>query len=412
MLALLAAAQAGCQRSRYPRDGRVHLGFLAWGEGEEWQAFERIAAAYNRSQRRVTVHMEPVSYKFNEHLEARLAAGVGPDLFRVSYTNLGRFLPSGALIDLSPYLPPDLAAGFSPPLWTAITRNGKPHALPHQIDTSTLACNAKILQRLGVKPPQNLNEAWTWEQFLDISRSIQRHGLADFGFAMNWTFEGAFRWLNFLHQHGGQLLEADLRTPAITSRNALETLQWTRDWFTQRLTPASASTKTGEDVHHLWITGVVGMKFDIGVNDNKLYPADFPWVLTFLPRDRAAASELGGNAVGISRDCKHPEAAADFLVFLCNEHNMRDFCAASQYLPARTALMNGGMNYRFRPDALRIFVEQASTIPQPLIRTETLPGFDRINRKLAEELNFCFAGARAPEIVLQRLSLELHRALA
>ena len=158
--------------------------------------------------------------------------------------------------------------------------------------------------------------------------------------------------------------------------------------------------------------GVVGMKFDVGVNDNKLYPPAFPWLLTFLPRDRHAASELGGNAVGVSRDCRHPQAATDFLMFLCNEQNMRDFCATSQYLPARTTLMNGGMRYAFRADALRIFIEQATTIPGQLVRTETLPGFDRINRKLADELNFCFAGARSPEKALDQLAVELHRAIA
>ena len=255
MLALLAISQSACNRSKYPNDGRVHLSFLAWGEGEEWMSFERIVAAYNRSQAGSIIHLEQVSYKFNEHLEARLAAGVGPDLFRVSYTNLGRFLPSGALIDLSPYLAPGAADGFMPALWTAITFKGKPHALPHQIDTSTVACNANILDRVGVKAPQTLADAWTWEQFIDIGRAIQKRGLADFGFAMNWTFEGAFRWLNFLHQHGGRLLQDDLRTPAIPSTAALETLRWTQGWFSQKLTPANASTKTGEDVHRLWGSG-------------------------------------------------------------------------------------------------------------------------------------------------------------
>ncbi len=412
MLALLASGTAACSRELNPRDGRVHLSFLAWGEGEEWSAFERIVAAYNRSQRETLVHLEQVSYKFNEHLEVRLAAGQGPDLFRVSYTNLGRFVPSRSLIDLTPYLADNVAAGFSPALWNAISFGGKPHALPHHIDTSTVACNSQIMTRLGIKVPKTLAEAWTWEQFLDIGRAMQRRGLAEFGFAMNWTFEGAFRWLNFLHQHGGRMLEDDLKTPAIQSKEAVETLRWTQGWFTRRLTPANASTKTGEDVHRLWSSGVIGMKFDVGVNDNKLYPPSFPWELTFLPRDRKAAAELGGNAVGVSRDCKHPQAAADFLMFLCNERNMRDFCAISQYLPTRTALMDGGMHYPFRPEAVQVFVEQAKTIPAAFMRTETLPGFDRINRKLAEELNFCFAGARTPETALARLDGELHRVLS
>ena len=74
------------------------------------------------------------------------------------------------------------------------------------------------------------------------------------------------------------------------------------------------------------------------------------------------ASDLGGNCVAISRDSKNRDAAADFLKFLVNEGNMRAFVSAAQFLPVRASLMQQGVTYATRPDAMKVYVQQASTI--------------------------------------------------
>ena len=66
----------------------------------------------------------------------------------------------------------------------------------------------------------------------------------------------------------------------------------------------------------------------------------YKWGVTYMPRDAAMASDLGGNCVAVSRDSKDPEVAADFLKFLVNEENMRAFVTAAQFLPVRTSLMS------------------------------------------------------------------------
>ncbi|MBC7926143.1 MAG: extracellular solute-binding protein, partial [Bryobacteraceae bacterium] len=294
-----AAALSGCRlANRTAADGRTDLTFLAWGDGDEWRALESAVATYHSRQNHVRVHLEQVSYKFEERLEVRLAAGAGPDLFRVSYINLGRFTPGGALIDLSPWLPADLATHFDSVTWSAVQYRGKPHAVPYHSDTSALVCNREVLKRAGVRTPDSAGNAWTWDEFVQISRRIRDKKLTEFAFGMNWTFGGAFRWLNFLYQHQGQLLRDDLLSSAIDSPEALDTLHWTRNWFDERLTPASASTKTGGNVHQLWLAGVVAMQFDVGVNELRLFPPSSPWDVTFCIRDRQNASELGGTAIG------------------------------------------------------------------------------------------------------------------
>ena len=55
------------------------------------------------------------------------------------------------------------------------------------------------------------------------------------------------------------------------------------------------------------------------------------------------ADDLGGTCVAVSRDSKMPDVAADFVKFLVNEENMRDFVNTSQFLPVRKSLVEGGV---------------------------------------------------------------------
>jgi multiple sugar transport system substrate-binding protein len=123
----------------------------------------------------------------------------------------------------------------------------------------------------------------------------------------------------------------------------------------------------------------------------------FKWGVTYLPRDVAMADDLGGTCVAISRDSKNPEAAADFLKFLVNEENMRDYVMATQLLPVRKSLVAGGVQYPLRPDEMKVFVEQTKTIPEHLVSTVILPTWGKFNPKLVDELDLAFMSGQSPE---------------
>jgi hypothetical protein len=46
---------------------------------------------------------------------------------------------------------------------------------------------------------------------------------------------------------------------------------------------------------------------------------------------------------------------------------------------------------------MKVFVEQARTIPAHLARTVTLPDFSRINAKLSEQLDLSFTSGQDPK---------------
>ncbi len=130
-------ASAACRRPSF-RDGKVHLRFSSWGSTAEVQSFRNIIRKYEQLHPDVVIQLEEISYRTQSSIDVELAAGMGPDLFRVEYTNVGRYSPSGAIIDLSPYLHPGFGDDFTAPVWAAVHYQGKPHALPHHTDTSAI----------------------------------------------------------------------------------------------------------------------------------------------------------------------------------------------------------------------------------------------------------------------------------
>lgn len=406
LLGSAALLAQSCQREA-ARDGKIHLRLSSWGEPAELDAFRTIIARYQRLHRNVVIHLEVISYRTRNQVDTLLAAGLGPDLVRVQYQDVGRYAPSGALIDLSRYVPPDLKNDFTSQTWTAIEYQGRPHALPHHTDTSAIYYN----KRTGIKVPASIDKSWHWEEFIDIARYLKRRKKFDYGFAVNWTMGGSFRWLNFLYQHGGSLLTPDFKAPALPALAASETLGWTRSFFTEGLVPSSDSAKSAEQVENLFATGVVPMYFDIGPQALDTLKFDFEYGSTFLPRDKNFAAELGGNAVGVSRDSKHPEIAADFLLFLTNEENMRDFVGAARFLPVRKKLVDHPPNYGKNAEEMKVRLEQAKTVPVDLARTVTLPEFHRISNALGDELDMLFTGGQSIEVTEERLARAIRRAL-
>jgi len=129
--------------------------------------------------------------------------------------------------------------------------------------------------------------------------------------------------------------------------------------------------------------------------------------VTYMPRDVAMASDLGGNCLAVSRDSKNRDIAADFLKFAVDEDNMRAFITAGQYLPVRRALMDADLEYALRPEAMKVYIEQARTIPDHLVRTVTMPIFSKINAAMADELDLTFTSGQDPTTTARNLDTKI-----
>ena len=140
-----------------------------------------------------------------------------------------------------------------------MTFEDKQFALPHHTDTFALYYNVDFLRNLGVEMPRSLDHSLKWDEFICIARQLKEKGDGPYGFAMGWLNSSAYRWLPFLYQHGGQMLDAELRQPQLASPAGVETLAWTQSWFKEGLVPPSASVKSSEQTQNLFANGTIGM---------------------------------------------------------------------------------------------------------------------------------------------------------
>ena len=378
----------------------VKMSFATWGGPAEMAGFSQIVAAYKAVKPNVEITIENVpSNQFYQQLDTRLAGRQAPDIFRVQYQQIGRYASNGAAIDLSRAIGGKaFGQDFLPSVWKAATYKDGVHALPHHTDTFALFYNAEILEKLGVEAPRSLDKAWQWSEFIRVAKLMKEKAGLQYAFAMNWQNSNAYRWLMYLYQHGGQLLDAELKNPAIDSKAGIETLAWTQSWFTEGLVPPNTSLKSSEPVQNLFATGKIGMLLHGDwqipfINEQ----AKFKWGVTYMPRDVAMASDLGGNALAVTRDCKTPDEAAEFLKFAVNEENMRAFVGKAQLLAVRKSTLAKGVTYDLRPDEMKVFVEQAATVPEHLVSTVVMPTWGRFNARMADELELTFTSGQKPE---------------
>ncbi|WP_049562076.1 ABC transporter substrate-binding protein [Nonomuraea sp. SBT364] len=392
------------------------LTFSVWGSDAELGSFNAVARAFEKQNAGITVKVEQLPYQqMRSTLDARLQSGQGPDLFRVTYNDIGIYSSQGVLQDLSSAIGSQSSA-FDDALWAGVQFEGKPYGVPHHTDTTAVLYNKEHFAKAGIKEvPATLEEAWTWEQFLEVAEKLKAANPGGAAFGVNWQQFGAFRWFNWLWQAGGTALGADGKTPALDSPQAREALALTKSFYDKGLMPKNMLVKTNNSPDLVFPSGKISMAFvgDFLLPDLSTRVTDFEFGATFLPRGAGgAATDLGGNAVAVTTQSKNPDAAAAFAVFLASADNMKQFCEKTTVLPARKDLADRHLDYAVRPDLMPVFQQQATTMPPDLVKLVTLPGFAGVNDALVQHLEAYFAGGQSPDDTIAGLTTALKKAVA
>jgi multiple sugar transport system substrate-binding protein len=342
-------------------------------------------------------------------IDAQLQSGTAPDIFRVDYTTLGVYSSKDVLLDLTPSLDKSLTSDLIPALLQAVKYDDKIYGVPQETDTTAVLYRPDLLQAAGVTDvPDSLDSAWTWQEFAAVADKLKgslKGGISPF--AYDWQELGAFRWLTWLFEAGGRLLEDDLRTPAVDSAAGRRAMDFTTSFFDKGWVPKNTSVKGSTYPDAAFISGQVAMSFA----GNFLLPgiADgvkdkFEWKVTYQPKDVRASSDLGGNALVATEASKDKDLAAEFLAFMVEEKNMRLFCEKSLELPTRTSLVDAKLDFAVRPDLMPVYVDQSTTLTADDVKQTTVPFFGQVNTLLQDQLELAFRGRQSGADTLKKIS--------
>ena len=396
--------------------GPVTLTFVNWSGDVEKKAFDTVIAAFHAEHPDITIKTDTVPYtSVTTNLDSRFQAGNPPDLFRVSYTDIGSYTSQGVLLDVSSTFDQAKVDAFVPGLWESIVYNGKPYGVPHQIDTTAILYRLDAFQAAGIKNvPTTLDQAWSWEEFASVADKVK--GVVkgkQSPFIYDWQAAGAFRWLTWLFEAGGAILGPDLKTPAIDSDAGKKAVDFTSSFFTKGWVAKHTSVKATTYPDNEFNAGTVAMAFagsflvpgiDGGVKNK------FKFGAMVQPKDAAAATDLGGNAIVAAKAGQHTDAALTFMEFLVREDQMKAFCEATNELPTLKSLTSQQLNFQIRPDLMEPFVRQATTLTPEQVRQVTVPQFAKLNTALQNELEKSFLGGRPAAATTAALATAVQRA--
>ncbi|MDN4599361.1 ABC transporter substrate-binding protein [Leifsonia sp. NPDC014704] len=387
-----------------------NLTFTTWASKSEEASFKKLVKQFESEHKGATVKLNVVPYEqMFSNIDAQLSSGDAPDVFRVDYGNLGVYSSQDQLLDLSSYFSKSEISAFQPAMWQAVSYDGKPYGVPHQTDVSALLVNLDMLKQAGIDTstlPKTQKDAWTWDQFADVAAKLRASLPADkYPFVYNWQQAGAARWLSWLFQANGKLIDADGKTPAIDSAAGTKALDFTKSFFEKQWVPPTSSVKSSTYADSLFSEGTAAMGF-LG---SFLVPdmanlAKFDWTAIPMPKDERGATDLGGNALVATKATKNPKLAAEFLKFMVQADSMSAFCAATNELPTRTDLGGDKIAYAVRPDVMPAFVDQATTIEPSDVKQLTSPAMSAINTALQDQLDAAFIGGQSTKDTLAKLS--------
>jgi multiple sugar transport system substrate-binding protein len=385
---------------------KATVNFALWGEPIPVQVVRETAAKYNAAHPdvEVTVQATPDA-QYYQMLDTRIAGRDTPDVFRMEYAAVGRYRASNVLMDLTGKIDANYGADFIPTVWAAVTNEGRPYAVPANLNTEAVYFNEDVFRSLGIATPRQIDKSWSWGEFMELVRKLDSAKKTPFPFGMAWQVK-PYRWLQFLYQHGGQVFADDLKTQMLDSKESVETIQWLQAWFTEKLVPPSTAIKSSTDPGVLFANGTLAMV----INGDWKIPAmttavgdRFKWSVTYLPRDKAMAADIGGSCWGVARDSQFPDVAVDFLKFLTGADMQSDFVGRSQYLPARTSLLKS-VKYMDHQEERRVFMDVAQTIPANLVASVSVPQFAKINLKMGDELDLAFTAGQSPEVTARNIA--------
>ncbi|SKC36767.1 ABC transporter substrate-binding protein [Krasilnikoviella flava] len=392
----VAGALAACSGAP---TGTKHLRLSSWNIPLDLESYQALADEFVAAHPGTSVAVEVTTGQFHQWFITRLAADLAPDIIRITPQQIGRYAANGSLVDLTGAVPADYQDDWSKPFWAIGAKADGLFGVFQHTDNFITYYDKRVIEQIGVDVPQSLDEAWQWDEFLEIAGEAQKI-TGRYGFGYGWSGpETAYRWMPVVYQNGGAFLGEDGETPSMDTDAAVGALDFGRRWYADGLvSPANMSKSGGGAVgRDLFTTGQTGLLLD---NPEAIAALDEArpdeWGTTYMIRNGGEASDLGGNALAVTRSSKHPELAAELVAFLTSRTNVAEFCRRGNWLPARSSLDAADIGYERHEATMQQFIDQAATIPLSMVRAQSGPYFSSLNSVFADYLDLCFLGELTP----------------
>ena len=260
-------------------------------------------------------------------LTALLSDFGAPDIVEVEINSIGRFLKGDidevGFLDLLPRLEREgwldqlVSSRFTP--WSY---QGKVFGIPHDLHPVVLLYRDDLFKAAGVE----MTEIETWDEFIVASKEVTRD-LDDDGeidqYAIVLDNKTESDYMNLLLQRGGGFFDSQ-GDVVIDSEIAIETLEFFVSLFNEhKIATPVYGTWHGDPSNYAAmqdgkILSILAPDWYVGLLQSQVPQMSGKWKAISLPaweHGGRRTTTRGGTMIGITKQCKNPDLAWEFLKF-------------------------------------------------------------------------------------------------
>lgn len=387
----------------------VNLTWAVWGGTGDTETYQARADLYAKSHPNIHINVINLG-KYDQQVETMIAAGKAPDLMNAAQDAAG-FGVNGALMDLTPDIKQshfDINR-FEPGYIGEYQYHGSTYALPDRGGYIMMYYNKDMFAKAHVAPP---TRNWTWNDFLNAAKKLT---IKKGNKTVQWGYAGSGWWPvygSFVHQAGGDFLNADESAGTATSAATTKAMNFTQDLaYKWHVTPTQvewANMGAGEGGDAMFGQGKIAMLFtgfwDIG---GYASTKGLNFGIAPLPKGSQGGMETVGTGVGICNESQHKQEAWDFLQWLSTPVGQHPIVTHGEDIPATKAGMPLWINALPKGLSYKELGAAANEVFSPRIP----PTWNQLQTAEGNDLTPFWNGTATYASIAQKLDQDINTAL-
>jgi multiple sugar transport system substrate-binding protein len=310
---------------------------------------KKIIDRFNSSQSRIEVHVTSVAASY-EKVKMSFATGDPPDVCSAIWADeLAGYAMRGTLTPLDDYLKQShrSAEEYMPGIWDMFQYGGHTWALNVTTNSSFLLYNKKVFMESGVDPNKPVQTITDLDAVNSKLAKFDKNGNV---FCFGYRPTGLEFWA---YVFGGKWYDPKTKQVTANDPHNIEALKWMATYgkkYDLRKVDAFKAVFSSS-VYHDDYAGLYGMFIGkVGILQTGEYALEHIqryadphfeygyFSAPYPPGGRENTVTVGGSVFVIPNDCKHKQEAWEFLNYMTQPAQVKEFCFGIKNLPPLKAL--------------------------------------------------------------------------
>ncbi|CAN5409627.1 sugar ABC transporter substrate-binding protein [soil metagenome] len=283
----------------------TYTNFISNNGNEE--NLQTIVDAFQKENPDITVDVTTLPYAdYGTAIQTDLAAGTESDVFDIEYSNYAQYQANGVLAPITVANPDAIKQS----LLEAYATGGTQYALPSSFSDVVLYYNKDLFDAAGISYPTS---AWTWADEKAAAVALTDKSAGVWG---DHQPVSCYEFYKALAQNGGKFLNDDGTKVAFNTPEGIEAAHWLVDKSGTVMPTIKQGQGSPDFDTNLFKDGKLAMLHTGIWIFGAVADVPFGWDIAVEPGNTTQASAVFSNALGVSANSKHQDAAAKWAEFL------------------------------------------------------------------------------------------------